>query len=58
MTLITQRAIPIEKLDVAKATAELTALNASVAAGDEAIAAKMQAIATARAIVHAAEHQN
>jgi len=58
VTVITQRAIPIEKLDAAKAKAELTALNASAAAGDEAIAAKMQAQATARAIVRAAEQQS
>ena len=54
VTVITQRAIPAEKIDVAAARAELERLTAGTAAGDEAIAARQQAAATARAMIRAA----
>lgn len=57
VTVITQRAIPAEKMSVAEAKADLDKLQASTATGDEAIAAKLKAQETARALVRAAERR-
>jgi F-type H+-transporting ATPase subunit epsilon len=54
VTVITQRAIPAEKLDVAAARADLEKLAATKATGDEAIAARLRAQDAARAVVRAA----
>lgn len=55
VTVITQRAVPAEKIDLAQARADLEKLRGAVATGEEAIAAKMRAEATAREIVRIAE---
>ena len=55
VTVITQRAVPAEKIDLAQARADLEKLRGTIATGDEAIAAKMRAEATAREIVQIAE---
>jgi F-type H+-transporting ATPase subunit epsilon len=55
VTVITQRALPVEKVDVAAARADLAKVSGAAATGDEAINAKMQAVQTARALVRAAE---
>ena len=55
VTVITQRAIPTEKLDLAAARSDLEKLTSTRAAGPEAIEAKLSAAATARALVRAAE---
>lgn len=57
VTVITQRAIPGEKLTAAEARAQLEKLRATAATGDEAIAAKLKAEETARALVRAAERR-
>lgn len=57
VTVITQRAIPAEKMSVAEAKADLEKLTATTAAGDEAIAARLKAQETARALVRAAERR-
>jgi F-type H+-transporting ATPase subunit epsilon len=57
VTIITQRAIAGEKLNPADAKAELDKLRGTTATGDEAIAARMQAEETARALVRAAERR-
>jgi F-type H+-transporting ATPase subunit epsilon len=57
VTVITQRAIPAEKLSAAEAKAMLEKLQTTTATGDEAIAAKMRAEETARALVRAAERR-
>jgi len=54
VTVITQRAIPVEKLDLAAARAEFEKVQAARATGPEAIDAKLDAAATARAVVRAA----
>ena len=54
VTVITQRAIPVEKLDPAAARAEFEKVQAARATGPEAIDAKLDAAATARAVVRAA----
>ena len=54
VTVITQRAIPAEKLDVAAARAELEQATAAKASGDEAIAARLRAQEAARAVVRTA----
>ena len=54
VTVITQRAIPAEKIDVAAARAELERITAATATGDEAIAARQRAAAAARAMIRAA----
>jgi F-type H+-transporting ATPase subunit epsilon len=54
VTVITQRAIHAEKLDAAQAREALAKLQSEKAAGDEAIAAKMQALEAARALVRTA----
>ena len=55
VTIITQRAIPGEKLSDAAARAELDKLRGTPATGDEAIAAKLKALEAARALVRTAE---
>jgi len=55
VTVITQRALPVEKVDVAAARADLAKVSGAAATGDEAINAKMQAVQTARALVRSAE---
>jgi len=55
VTVITQRAVLADKIDLAQAREELEKIRGTVATGDEAIAAKMQAEATAREVVRAAE---
>ena len=54
VTVITQRAVPAEKLDAAAARAELEKLAATKAVGDEAIAARFAAQEAARAVVRTA----
>ena len=54
VTVITQRAIPVEKLDLAAARADLEKVQSTPARGAEAIDAKLGASATARALVRAA----
>lgn len=54
VTVITQRAIPAEKLDASTARAELEKLGTSRAAGDEAIDARLKAEDAARALVRTA----
>lgn len=54
VTVITQRAIPAEKLDAAAARADLDRLSATRAAGDDAIAAKLRSQEAARAVVRTA----
>jgi F-type H+-transporting ATPase subunit epsilon len=55
VTVITQRAIPAEKIDLSHAREQLEKIQGTVATGDEAIATKMQAEATAREVVRIAE---
>ena len=57
VTVITQRAIPAEKLDAAGARAELEKLAATKATGDEAIAARLRAQDAARAVIRAASRR-
>jgi F-type H+-transporting ATPase subunit epsilon len=54
VTVITQRAIPAEKLDAAAARADLEKIAATKATGDEAIAAKLRSQDAARAVVRTA----
>jgi F-type H+-transporting ATPase subunit epsilon len=54
VTVITQRAIPAEKLDAQSARADLERITASKATGDEAIDARLQAEQSARALVRTA----
>ena len=54
VTVITQRAVPAEKVDAAAARAELERISGSRAAGDEAIDAKLKAEEAARALVRTA----
>ena len=54
VTVITQRAVPAEKLDAAAARADLEKVAATKATGDEAIAAKLRAQDAARAVVRTA----
>ena len=55
VTVITQRAVPAEKIDLTQAREQLEKIRGTVATGDEAIAAKMQAENTAREVVRIAE---
>lgn len=55
VTVITQRAVPAEKIDLSQVRAELEKLRGTIATGEEAITAKMQAEATAREVVRIAE---
>jgi F-type H+-transporting ATPase subunit epsilon len=54
VTVITQRAVPADKLDAAAARAELETLSRTKAVGDEAIAARLAAQEAARAVVRTA----
>jgi F-type H+-transporting ATPase subunit epsilon len=54
VTVITQRAIPAEKVDAAAARAELERVTSTKATGDEALAARQKAADAARALVRAA----
>ena len=55
VTVVTQRAIPEERLDAATARAALESLRSMKATGDEQIAAKLDAIEAARALLRTAE---
>jgi len=55
VTVITQRAVPAEKIDLTQAREQLEKIQGTVATGDEAIATKMQAESTAREVVRVAE---
>ena len=55
VTVITQRAIPAEKIDLSEARQHLEKVRGTIAAGEEAIATKMKAEATAREVVRIAE---
>jgi F-type H+-transporting ATPase subunit epsilon len=55
VTVITQRAVPAEKIDLTQAREQLEKIRGTVATGDEAIATKMQAENTAREVVRIAE---
>lgn len=57
VTVITQRAIPAEKVDPAAARAEFEKIAGTRATGDEAITAKLNAEQAARALVRAAERR-
>jgi F-type H+-transporting ATPase subunit epsilon len=57
VTVITQRAIPAEKVDPAAARAEFEKVSGTRATGDEAIAAKLRSEQAARALVRAAERR-
>ena len=54
VTVITQRAVPAEKVDIAAARADLEKISGTRASGDEAIEAKQRAERTARALVRTA----
>jgi len=54
VTVITQRAIPAEKIDAAAARAELEKVTSAKATGHEALAAREKAAAAARALVRTA----
>jgi F-type H+-transporting ATPase subunit epsilon len=54
VTVITQRAIPAERIDAATARGDLERVTAERAVGDEAIDTKMRAEAAARALVRTA----
>ena len=54
VTVITQRAIPAEKIDAAAARAELEKVTSARATGDEALAARQKAADAARALVRVA----
>jgi len=55
VTVLAQRAVPAEALDLAAARAELEKIRATPATGAEAISAKLAAEAAARALVRTAE---
>jgi F-type H+-transporting ATPase subunit epsilon len=57
VTVITQRAIPAEKVDPAAARAEFEKISGTRATGDEAISAKLRGEQAARALVRAAERR-
>jgi len=54
VSVVTQRAIPADKIDVAEAREALAKAQAAKASGEEAIAAKLKALEAARALVRAA----
>jgi F-type H+-transporting ATPase subunit epsilon len=54
VTVITQRAVPAERLDSAAARADLEKIGGTRATGDEAIEAKLRAQDSARALVRTA----
>ncbi len=55
VTVITQRAVPGDKLDLVRARSDLVDISAVPAVGDEAIDAKLRAQEAARAIIRIAE---
>jgi len=55
VTVITQRALPTERIDAAAARADLERLRTSKATGAEAIASRQRALEAARALVRAAD---
>jgi F-type H+-transporting ATPase subunit epsilon len=55
VTVITQRAVPGDKLDLVRAKSDLVTISAKPAKGDEAIDAKLRAQEASRAIVRIAE---
>jgi F-type H+-transporting ATPase subunit epsilon len=55
VTVITQRALPAEKIDLAQARAELEKIRGAAATGSDAIDAKLAAEEAARALVRTAE---
>ncbi len=55
VTVITQRAIAAEKIDLTTARASLAEISARKASGDEAIASKLREQAAARSVVRIAE---
>lgn len=55
VTVITQRAVPADKLDAARAREDLDAARRTAATGDEAIESKLRAVETARALLRTAE---
>jgi len=55
VTVITQRAVPVEKVDPTAARAEFEKIAGTRATGDEAITAKLRAEQAARALVRAAK---
>lgn len=57
VTVITQRAVPVDKVDPAAARSDLEKVAARRATGDEAITAKLRAQQAARALVRAAERR-
>ena len=57
VTVITQRAIPAEKVDPAAARADFEKIAGTRATGDEAISAKLRGEQAARALVRAAERR-
>lgn len=57
VTIITQRALPAEKLDASAARAELEKISATKAVGDEAITAKLAAQDATRAVMRTAGRQ-
>ncbi|NBW96261.1 MAG: F0F1 ATP synthase subunit epsilon [Planctomycetia bacterium] len=57
VTVITQRAVPAEKVDLAAARAEFDKVSSMRATGDEEIAARFRAQQAARALVRAAERR-
>jgi F-type H+-transporting ATPase subunit epsilon len=54
VTVITQRALPAEKINAEQARTDLATAQASKAVGDEAIAARFKAIEAARALARTA----
>ena len=54
VTVITQRAVPAEKIDASEARAELEKITRDRASGDEAIDAKLRAEDAARALLRTA----
>jgi len=57
VTVITQRAVPAEKIDAAAARVDFERISGTRATGDEAIDAKLGAEQAARALVRAAERR-
>ena len=55
ITVIAQRAVPAEQIDLATARAELDKIRSTKASGPEAVAAKIAAEEAARALVRTAE---
>lgn len=58
VTVITQRAVPVEKVDASAARAELEKISGTRATGDEAIDNKLKAEQAARALVRTATRRS